>query len=180
MHAMRLCRLRYGWRDFIERSLLATKGRTWFRVIFGYGPRVITNWRNNEMSKMRKTKELFGFPIAFALFGCIFITYGIYSHSIIERIQERFQTGKWSIQYVRQLTGIQSENDLKTEKEKMLYNALDKTNKQCIMSCELIQKGSEGLLIIGLLFLFLGVNSTRHVIELRKQIGIGKDGCPYE
>jgi hypothetical protein len=129
---------------------------------------------------MRKTKKLFSFAIAFAVFGCFFISSGIYGHSLIERIQERFQTGKWSIQYVRQLTGIQSENDLKTEKEKMLYSALHKTNKQCIMSCEVLQKGSEAFIIVGIAFLFLGVTSTKCVIDLRKQIAMVNDGCPLE
>ena len=123
-----------------------------------------------KLKRMKKITALKVNGVVVAALGLSLIIGGFVSRSSSMDIQQMFRAGKWSVAYVKERTGIQSEADLTTQRERSLLTAFSRTNEQCIGLAELCVEVSNVFLLIGACLLFMG---GRTVLLAT---GITKDG----
>jgi len=109
-----------------------------------------------KMKRMKRTTALKHNGLAVAALGLSLIIGGFVARSANIDIREMFRAGNWSVASVKERTGIQSEADLTTHRERSLLTAFSRTNEQCIGLAELCVEVSNVFLLIGACLLFMG------------------------
>jgi hypothetical protein len=124
------------------------------------------------MNKPKNTTMLHVFSACFVIFGSVFIGVGIFARSTGMHIQSRFQSGNYSIQRVMIKGGIFSENQLETERERILFKGIQEYHKEYISLCRLLVVDSSNcFLFMGVGLLTLGGGFILFVFRLKKQVG---------
>jgi hypothetical protein len=123
------------------------------------------------MKKTKNITRLFGFAASFVVLGCILVAGGISARLTSLHIQSRFQSGNYSIQRVMIKAGIFSENQLETERERILFKGLQGAHKVCVSLSNLLVSIADCFIIMGVALLFLGASCARFVFSLKKQVG---------
>ncbi len=118
---------------------------------------------------MKRTTALAINGVVVAVVGMSLIIGGFVARSANMDIRQMFQVGNWSVASVKDRTGIHSEADLATQRERSLLTAFSRTNEQCIGLAELCVEVSNVFLLIGACLLFMGGRTVWLATGIRKE-----------
>ena len=128
------------------------------------------------MKKLKPTTALTLNAALIAVLGLTCIIAGLICVRTTRDIREMFESGQCSMQGVRNKADIQKDSDLTTGKERILFMALSRSNKQCIGLADLCVGFSNAFLVMGVFLFCMSGRNLWLAAAVRKQISDQQGG----
>ena len=123
-----------------------------------------------KLTRLRPTTALITQAVVIFSLGVTFIWAGFFLRPATVRVLQRFQSGNLSVQGLAKLTGMQTEADCATERERRLFRAFVFMDEHCVDFLKSSVDRCNGDIAIGSILVFVGRRILFLAIGLRKQL----------